>query len=215
MQPGGTKKCSVISIKRRQRHELLTVLPQPFIIPGAIISEKLHFILWLIPCWQPQQSWSDSWCLQQALIKAMMLFIHSKLSVFFFYSVSLCLSHSQDLDTDQRWSGCFCACCCVQLCRRVTAAPAAASASTSPPLWLCSVLRPACCSCPPPSTARPWSCGSRTTSSPSSAGKTSSTWLVWSTSPCRATPSARSPPTPFWACDPCGRSTWTGTASVR
>lgn len=45
MQPGGTKKYSLISIKRLQRHGLLTVLVQPFIIPGAIISEKLHFIL--------------------------------------------------------------------------------------------------------------------------------------------------------------------------
>lgn len=39
------RKHSVISIKRLQRHGLLTVLAQPFIIPGAIISEKLHFIL--------------------------------------------------------------------------------------------------------------------------------------------------------------------------
>lgn len=39
------KEHSVISIKILQRHGLLTVLAKPFIIPGAITSEKLHFIL--------------------------------------------------------------------------------------------------------------------------------------------------------------------------
>lgn len=43
MHPGGTK--NIISIKRVQIHGFLTMLVQPFIILGAIISEKLHFIL--------------------------------------------------------------------------------------------------------------------------------------------------------------------------
>lgn len=117
--------------------------------------------------------------LQQALKKPGT--IYSFKDFWFFDSVSpvsLCLSHTQDLETDQQWSGWFFACCCLQPWWRDTAAPAAASASTSPLLWLCSVLKPVCCSCPPPSTARLSSCDSLTTLSPSSAGKTFTTWLV-------------------------------------